>query len=335
MSSADTAFARLALAAAALALVVVVLGAYVRLTDAGLGCPDWPGCYGRWTPPAAAELEGAAARADASTGKARREMAHRYAAGLLAIAIAALFAMAGYRRDRPGLPAALTGLVILQALLGMWTVTWQLKPVVVVAHLLGGLATLGMLVWLVLRANGYSGPPQPPGRGIRAAALAGLAVLIAQIALGGWTSANYAAVACLDFPTCQGRWWPEMDFREAFTLWRGLGVSYEGGVLDHDARLAIHVSHRLGAVLAGTYLLVLGALLTAARGASRMRRVGGALLIAVLAQIALGIGTVTTGRPLALAVAHNAGAAVLVAVLVTVNYLLWTRRPVRSSGADA
>ena len=326
-----TLFHRLAWAALALTLVVVVLGAYVRLSDAGLGCPDWPGCYGRLDVPdeahQIAEANAAYPHRPVEPAKAWKEMAHRYFAGTLGLMILALAALAWRRRSAPDqpvvLPLCLLALVVFQALLGMWTVTWQLKPVVVMAHLLGGLTTLGLLAWLVLRQGGYGeSSVVAADRALRGYALLGLALLVAQIALGGWTSANYAALACPDFPTCQTHWWPPTDFREAFTLWRGLGVSYEGGVLANDARVTIHLMHRLGALIVFLYLGWLSWRLVVT-GRSRVVRFAGlAVAVLLIGQLALGIANVVLRLPLPVAVAHNAGAALLLLALVGLNHLL-------------
>ena len=220
-----TIFYRLAWVALVLTFVVVVLGAYVRLSHAGLGCPDWPGCYGRLldVPDRADQIAVANAaypHRPVEPAKAWKEMIHRYCAGALGLLILALAALAWRNRrqsDQPvALPLALLGLVTFQSVLGMWTVTWQLKPLIVMAHLLGGLTTLGLLAWLVLcqRQGGGAGATDE-NRALRPLALLGLMLLAGQIALGGWTSANYAALACPDFPTCQAHWWPPLDFREA------------------------------------------------------------------------------------------------------------------------
>ena len=213
-----------------------------------------------------------------------------------------------------------------QGALGMWTVTLLLKPLVVSAHLMGGLATLALLWWNLLGVCATRPEPAALANLHRAAFLA-LAVLVVQVFLGGWTSANYAALACTDFPTCHGRWWPQTDFGEAFVLWRGLGINYEFGVLDTPARTAIHVAHRLGAVVT---LLVVGATAIHALRApvARVRRVGWCILAALLGQLILGMSNVIGGLPLPVAVAHNAGAAVLLLTLVT---LIQFSRRVRSS----
>lgn len=316
-------FRRLALAGALLAAAVVVLGAWVRLTDAGLGCPDWPGCYGHVYPNA-----GHAAAAASGFAKALHEMIHRYFAGTLGVIIVALFVWAvRFRKDRdqPLIPVALLFIVVcLQGALGALTVTLLLKPLIVTAHLLGGLTTLGLLWWLSLAPESRQLSERESA--MRKYALAGLAVLILQIALGGWTSTNYAAVACPDFPTCQRSWWPPMDFRDAFVLWRGLGIDYEGGVLENPARVAIHFTHRLGALIAGSILIAVGLLTAAgAKGAAsrRLRRAGGLLVFAVALQISIGVTTVHFGVPLPLATLHNAGAAFLVLSMVTLLRALW------------
>jgi cytochrome c oxidase assembly protein subunit 15 len=307
-------FRRLALAGALLAALVVVLGAWVRLTDAGLGCPDWPACYGHVYP-----------QAQPGFAKALHEMVHRYFAGSLVLVITSLVVWALVnRRDRgqPLIPVvALFALVCLQASLGALTVTLLLKPLIVTLHLLGGLTTLGLLWWI---------SREPERRdlseaelGLRWFAVGGLALLALQIALGGWTSSNYAAVACPDFPTCQGSWWPKTDYRDAFVLWRGLDVDYTGGVLAGTTRIAIHWTHRLGAVVVGSLLITLGLVtLVRARGA-RLAFAAGLLLFAVLAQVAIGIATVHWGVPLPLATLHNAGAALLVVAIVTLIRALW------------
>ena len=242
-----------------LALVVIVLGAWVRLTDAGLGCPDWPGCYGAMvvpeSPVAIKSANEAWPEQPLERGKAWREMIHRYAAGLLGFLILAMAVIAVRRRDEPGQPAVLPliliGEVSLQTLLGMWTVTLLLKPIVVTAHLLGGMATLGLLAWLAL------GPTRKLRNRLSSYATVALAVLSLQIALGGWTSANYAGLGCPDFPTCQNELWPDMNFSQGFVLWRELGVNYEGGLLGNAARTAIHMAHRLGAMLSSIILLTI------------------------------------------------------------------------------
>jgi len=313
-------FRRLALLGAALAATVVVLGAWVRLTDAGLGCPDWPGCYGHVYP-----------QADHNFTKAIHEMTHRYFATTLGIIIISLLAWALWNRKTRSQPrlavVLLFVLVCLQGALGALTVTLLLKPLIVTAHLLGGLTTLGLLWWLSLtpEARALSGREL----GLRKFALAGLAALVLQISLGGWTSSNYAAVACPDLPTCQQSWWPHMDFRDAFVLWRGLDIDYTGGVLANPARIAIHVTHRIGALLAGGILIIVGALSFARAQSRGLKLTGGLLMGAVLLQIGIGISMVHFGMPLPLATMHNTGAALLVVCTVTLLRLLWPQSPPR------
>jgi cytochrome c oxidase assembly protein subunit 15 len=307
-------FRRLALAGASLAATVVVLGAWVRLTDAGLGCPDWPGCYGHIYP-----------HADHNFSKAIHEMIHRYFASTLGLVIAGLLAWAVWNRKSRGQPllavALLFVLVCAQGALGALTVTLLLKPLIVTAHLLGGLSTLGILWWLSLTPQRRD--LSAAEFGLRKLALIGAAALLLQIALGGWTSTNYAAVACPDFPTCQQSWWPPMDFRDAFVLWRGLDIDYTGGVLANPARIAIHVTHRIGALLAGSTLLLLGVLSVARARTRRLKMMGGLLAGAVLLQISIGITMVHLGMPIAAATLHNAGAALLVLCMVSLLRLLW------------
>jgi len=314
---------RLALFATLLALIVVLLGAYTRLTHAGLGCPDWPGCYGFISVPkseaqlAHAELHFPDTPVEAHKGW--NEMVHRYFAGTLGLLIVLLAARAWTHRHYPGqplkLPLFLLTVVFAQAAFGMWTVTLKLWPQVVTAHLLGGFATLSLLFLLTLRLSGVL-PALIVPRRLQHWATAGLVLVIGQIALGGWVSSNYAAVACLDLPTCHGQWWPAADFANGFHLTQHIGPNYLGGQLDSDARTAIHLTHRLGALLVTLVLLGLAWQLRQVG----MTRLAGLVLVALAAQITLGVSNVLLHLPLLVAVAHNAGGAVLLLSMVLVNY---------------
>ena len=360
-------FHRIAWLAVALAAGVIVFGAFVRLSHAGLSCPDWPTCYGQAAWPTHDHEISAANEAFArpvEAHKAWREQFHRHIAATLGVLVL-LLALLARRADKgvwvilaaSGAVAvsialymnthyiassvlaaigemALLGLalraapeplarlapltlavIIFQALLGMWTVTWLLKPVVVMGHLLGGLATFSLLLTMAWRSTAGRDMPRADLARIQPWLWIALAVLVLQIALGGWTSANYAALACgADFPTCQGQWWPNHDFQQGFVLWRGIGVDYEGGVLDGPARVAIHLAHR---ILAGIALLVLLATAMRLSRSSGLATWGWLLVVAVLAQIGLGISNVVLGLPLWVAVAHNAGALVLLAIVVS------------------
>lgn len=361
-------FHRLAWAAVVLALCVSVFGAYVRLSDAGLGCPDWPTCYGKATwPSQEAAISEANERFErpVEVGKAWREQVHRHIAAILGFMVLGLAALAA-RRRRFGLATVLgssalvavaiplymgghyvlssalvivaqlalltfaarareadfsriatitLAVIIVQAMLGMWTVTWLLKPAVVMAHLMGGLTMVSLLAFMAWRATPGAMLPRADAHGLRPLLWVGLALLGLQIALGGWTSANYAALACgTDFPTCQGQWWPETDFREGFVLWRGIGVDYEGGQLDAAARAAIQLVHRIMAVILAAYLFFLSWRLYRLAG---LRVWGVALAVGVVLQWLLGIGNVVMGLPLWMATLHTAGAIALLLVLVS------------------
>jgi cytochrome c oxidase assembly protein subunit 15 len=289
----------------ALALIVVVVGAYVRLSDAGLGCPDWPFCYGKAVPEGIADGDALA--------KAWKEMGHRYLAGTLGLAILALSLLAWRTRQTPKLAAALLAMVLLQATLGAWTVTMLLKPAIVTAHLLGGMAILALLTWIAMpQFFPIKGPP--PAKLRRSASLA-LAVLIVQIALGGWVSSNYAALACPDVPLCLGQLVPPMDFGNAFHVVRELGQTPEGELLSREALTAIHWSHRVFALVAAAVIA------WAAYRAFQASRPLALLVAALLVlQFSLGVANVLVSRPLELAAAHNAGAAALLIALIVLNF---------------
>jgi cytochrome c oxidase assembly protein subunit 15 len=319
-----------------LCFTVVVLGAWVRLTDAGLGCPDWPTCYGHVTPAGALANENAAESHfpgwQIDSGRAWREMIHRYAATTLGFVIVLIAAIAiAYRgRSQTSVMYSLVLLftVVLQGLLGAFTVWWLVKPLVVVLHLAGGLTTLGLLYWLWLNLRRRAGLVKPtPGAtqtaaldGPRRAALLAMVIVCLQILLGGWTSSNYAAVSCPDLPTCQNQWWPEgMDWDDAFVLWRGLDINYTGGVLEHPARVTIHFAHRLGAVLA-TLAVLWAAIYAIRRSPTELVRAGGWVALGGIGlQVLIGIFMVLEAFPISLAAGHNAGAAILLLAMLALN----------------
>ncbi len=307
-----------------LTLDLIMFGAFVRLTDSGLGCPDWPGCYGHFSPLGAGEHIRAALEAmpygPVSAFKAWIEMIHRYAGAFLGLMIIAIALCAWRLRRLPGRSPALAGCVLVmvcvQGAFGAWTVTHRLMPLVVTTHLVLGMGLLALMTWLAAREKAHAPVPADPGAG-RAWMILALAVLFLQVALGGWVSTNYAALACMDFPTCHGAWLPPMDFREGYALLRGLGQLSSGELISQDALTAIHWTHRNFAFLV---IALLGAL------GWRWRRTPGLagparLLLALLAlQLLTGLTTIFFQWPLLIAVIHNGGAAGLVLVGVT---LLW------------
>jgi heme a synthase len=361
--------ARLAWFAALFAFCVVMFGAFVRLSNAGLSCPDWPTCYGEVTwPTHAHEI----ARADQAfpgrpveTHKAWREQFHRMIAGTLGVMVLLLALLAAWTRpwarwalggaalaaaigvalymggehvfstflaalaialplavaarlQRPApwrIAVVALAVIIFQAMLGMWTVTLLLKPIVVMGHLMGGMTTFALLAYVALRITPI-GAEDDRHRPLRRWLALAIVLLAAQIALGGWTSSNYAALACgygdAAFPKCQAQWWPTMDFHQGFVLWREIGVNYEGGVLDAAARTAIQMAHRIGALVVTVYLLWL-AWRVRARGLGRFAL---AIVLALCAQVALGISNVHFGLPLPVATAHNGMAALLLFTLL-------------------
>ncbi len=327
----------LAVATLLATLALVMLGAYVRLTNAGLGCPDWPGCYGKLSPTYAADqiqaAEMAAPDGPVSLPKAWREMAHRYCASFVGVMILAIAIQAlNNRRKGPadadvqgrkiGLPLALVFIVVLQGLFGKWTVTLLLKPVIVTLHLLGGMMLVAFLAWLSARHLQLTGGQPSALRSIRPLAAIGLIVLGVQIALGGWVSTNYAALACVDFPTCHGTWKPGTDFVHGFHFFRELGMTAEGEPLSNDALNAIHWAHRIGALVT---FLTLSYVAHRAMRLPALRSLGGALLVLLFVQVTLGIANVLGSLPLPVAVAHNGVAALLLAALVMLNFA--TRSP--------
>ncbi|MDE3209772.1 MAG: COX15/CtaA family protein [Pseudomonadota bacterium] len=376
----------LSLFAALFAFGLVMFGAFVRLSNAGLSCPDWPTCYGQVTWPQHAQ---AVAHADAAfpdrpyeAHKAWREQVHRFLAGTLGLMVLALAVLASWRRRSALLPviggsmfaavgvalymhgehrwssllaacaialplfAALRlprpgawricvlalGVIIFQAMLGMWTVTLLLKPIVVMGHLLGGMTTFALLAWAALRFAGVAATDEGLAD-LRRWVVVGIVLLLCQIALGGWTSSNYAALACGygpgSFPQCLGQWAPPTDFHQGFVLWRAIGVGYEGGVLDMAARSAIQIAHRIGALVVFCYLGWL-AFRLARRG---LRGYGVAVAVALLSQVMLGISNVYFGLPLAVATAHNGMAALLLFTLLASLARTQKAAPIKRSQA--
>jgi len=324
----------LAMFATAFAMCVVILGAWTRLEDAGLGCPDWPGCYGFILVPETAEeiaqAEAAFPDAPFEAEKAWPEVIHRYFAGTLGLLIICVNVIAWRNRHIPDqpfkLPLFLLFMVIAQGMFGMWTVTLKLWPQVVTTHLLGGFTTLSLLWLLSLRLNNRPWQqPTAPARqwvALRPLALAALILLICQITLGGWTSSNYAALACPDLPTCQGRWWPPMDFGSGFNVAQEVGPNYLGGQMDGEARVAIHMAHRIGAILVSLVIGFLIFKLYRNAGSRELTRLTHVLLAILVIQVSLGLSNIIFSLPLWVAVAHNAGGALLLLTLVTLNYRL-------------
>jgi cytochrome c oxidase assembly protein subunit 15 len=325
---------RLALFATAFAAVVVILGAFTRLVDAGLGCPDWPGCYGQllWPNEAheIARAEELFPDAPVETHKTWPEMVHRYFAGTLGILIASLAVIAWRNRENQHypfrLPMFLLFLVIWQAVFGMWTVTLKLWPQIVTTHLLGGFTTFSLLWLLAIRLDNHRWQVSPSAyarlQHTKPWLIAGFVVLISQILLGGWVSSNYAAFACHDVPQCHGEWWPEMDFAAGFNLFQTIGPNYLGGLLESEARVAIHVAHRIGAVVTTLYLVGLAIVLLRVK-TPVLRKAVGLMLVLLAVQVTLGVTNILLMVPLVVAVAHNAVGALLLLSLVLLATRIW------------
>lgn len=324
----------MAFVATCLAYVVILLGAYTRLADAGLGCPDWPGCYGHIGVPKNIDDVIVANQAyperPVEAAKAWKEMIHRYFAGALGLLVFALGILAVRKRHEPDhafkLPVFLMSLVVFQALLGMWTVTIKLNPTIVMSHLMGGMTTLSILWWLSLRSGGlfkFGHVDSIYLSNLKAPALIGLIIVVFQVMLGGWTSSNYAALHCVEFPTCTGgEYLPTMNFVEGFTLWHGTEQNFEFGILSNEARIAIHTTHRIGAVITALFVIWLGLKLLLTPAYSPLKNAGIALVAVVVLQFILGVSNVVLSLPLLIAVAHNGGGALLILTLVTLNYLV-------------
>ncbi|MDW7748405.1 COX15/CtaA family protein [Halomonas sp.] len=313
----------LSLAGVVFTAVVVLVGAWTRLVDAGLGCPDWPGCYGALVVPDAERALAHSPEVPLESAKAWVEMVHRYLASTLGIVVIALVLLGARWRREVGYPwatsLALLAVILLQGTFGAFTVTLKLWPQVVTLHLLGGLTVLVLFLWLHLRLRRFSSGAAACSPHRRLTSLWGVALLllVGQLALGGWTSSNYAGIACQGFPTCNGQWWPAMDWSEGFHLTQTVGPNYLHGQLHAEARSAIQVGHRLGALALGLSLLLL---------AWRHRRdapmrpwlalLGGAYGV----QVVIGIANVLAWLPLWLALLHTAGAVMLV---VAMTLALW------------
>ena len=317
-------FKRLILTASLLTLCVVVFGAYVRLTDAGLGCPDWPGCFGTLTVPeskmAIIEAQSLYPESIVEVGKAWREMIHRYLAGILGLLIL-LISFVSYKirhelKVKLTLPFIILALVIFQATLGMWTVTELLKPAIVTAHLMGGMTILALLTYLTHRHLGAVSNTIVIDPGIKSYIRFGFVLLFIQILLGGWTSTNYAALACTDFPTCHGSLMPDMDFKNGFNPFRELGMTASGENLSIKALQAIQWVHRVGALILTAYFIFMVYLL---RNYPSTRFYRNILLLILLLQVIIGIANLVMHLPLFLATLHNLGAALLVIITTIIN----------------
>lgn len=314
-----------------LALLVIMMGAYTRLADAGLGCPDWPGCYGNLTVPlqanTIAKAEMAYPERPVDEYKAWLEMIHRYLAGMLALLIFAIFigCLRSARLPKK-LPTAIALLVVFQAALGMWTVTLKLMPIIVMGHLLGGFALISLLYLLYLRTKPtHTFEHHRELSPIFSLAIFGMAILLIQIMLGGWTSANYAALSCTVLPFCEGDWQAKFTFANAFSPFQGNHASFEFGVLDYASRMTIHVTHRIGAIVTAAVLLYLTLRILISSLAKPIKQGAIVLLILLLLQISLGMANIIFHLPLAIAVLHNITAALLLLTLIFISYSIWHR----------
>lgn len=309
------------------ALFVVMLGAYTRLTDAGLGCPDWPGCYGQMVlPDSGSELQKAQTKfpqIPIESRKAWTEMAHRYAAGTLGLLIFFIGISTLRKRVQDSqfpwhVPAALLLLVVFQALLGMWTVTLKLLPVVVMAHLLGGMLIFAFLTRFRIQISSLQGQNLPQWRPwLRL----GVLIVFLQIALGGWVSSNYAGISCIGFPMCNGLWFPELHFAKGFNLFSPVGANYQGGLLDNEVRVSIQFIHRIGAVVTACYVLALASLILWKSPSKYLKTAAWLMALLVLVQFILGVMNVVYLLPIKIAVAHNGVAALLLAIMFSTLHL--------------
>lgn len=322
---------KLVLLSILLAMVVIVLGAYTRLTDAGLGCPDWPGCYGYLSVPEQQEhvelAEQAFPERPVEAHKAWNEMIHRYFAGSLGLFILLIFVLS-LRRPHHHLPVKLPFLLVclvcFQGALGMWTVTMNLMPVVVMGHLLGGFSVLALLFLLYLRLTPYRIPGgDSQVRHFGKYAALGMMILVLQIALGGWTSSNYAALVCTELPLCEGNWVQRLDFVSAFSVPEA--SNYEFGVHDYEGRMTMHIMHRLGALITFIFLSWFALKLYVSAASRVFKQLSVILMLALGAQVLLGVSNVVFSLPIVIAVMHNAFAALLMLVMVMINYTLYRK----------
>ena len=308
---------RIVTLAIVLSILVVMLGAYTRLTQAGLGCPDWPGCYGRM-------IVSSTDQGTIETVKAWTEMVHRYAAGILVLLIVCINVLVVYSRQSSEriqwhVPLLLVGLVFFQAALGMWTVTLKLLPLVVMGHLLGGILIFSSLIYFRLQISDLK---RVKNNTWRAWVGLGLLLVFCQIALGGWVSSNYAGLGCVGFPKCNGLWWPGLNFSEGFNFSMPIGANYQGGVLDSSARVTIQFVHRLGAFIVAMYIFLLSAWIGRRVQFAPLRVAACFAVFLLLFQLMLGILNVIYLLPLGVAVLHNGVAALLLALFFVMYYLV-------------
>jgi len=330
-------FYRLLMFATLYALVLLVLSAWWRSNEAGLGCPDWPGCYGRlFAPQTAQDLSEARSvfpRQPGEEEKMLKDTLQRYISGALGLLMFPLVNLGWHlkkhvRRQQVLLPVLVFLLVFVQVAMSIATVKLQHKPLITMLQLSANMLILGLLWWTLLREQRFWRPvAAAPAtlRRLRPRALFGLLLVIVQFALGGWVSANYAAMACPDFPTCQGTYWPGMDFLSGFVLWRDIGIDYEGIQLNLEAATSVHMAHRLGALISLLYVGWL-ALHTIRLGANdQLCRYGLLVLVLLLIQTTLGIITVLMHLPVPVVVAHSAAGALLIMSLITLNHAVRPR----------
>ena len=322
----DLKISKLSFIGALFTLVVISLGAWVRLTDAGLGCPDWPGCYGLLTTPDTADELAKAKEfypnADIDVGKAWREMLHRYLAGTLGIFVFYVsYLTLKYARHVPKLlPISLIVLIIVQSLMGMLTVTELVKPTIVTTHLVLGMTTATLLLWNSFEIYKSTVRYQLDKKLIILIIFCTFG-LVAQIILGGWTSTNYASLACTDFPKCGNEWWPSnMNYLEAFTIMNLPDVNYELGPLAYNAKLAIHFTHRFGALILTILFSALFIYLFFIQSSQQIKRIGYIVLVFFLLQITLGIFNVIYSLPVSIAVLHTVNASILLMSMITLLY---------------